>query len=134
MFPLSNYDPKIQPIDIWLLCVKNLTRVTKKSKKKNSVQNGKNKNMTTFQIVWSYPKKFLVVIRQKLRTANFFSDDHRNFENEDESWRFEVRNFCVLRENWSKVLTFNHSWVKNVDLNDMFQLCGMMFGYQALIS
>ena len=39
-----------------------------------SVQNGKNKNMTTFQIVWSYPKKILVVIRQKLRTANFFSD------------------------------------------------------------
>jgi len=39
-----------------------------------SGQNGKNKNMTTLQIVWSYPKKILVVIWQKLRTANFFPE------------------------------------------------------------
>ena len=73
------------------------------------MQYRKNKNMTTFQIVLSKPKKSLVVTRQKLRAAYFLHNEQYNFLYQVKSYCFTYRNFYDLSRVLRQVLTFNLS-------------------------
>ena len=68
--------------------------------------------MTTFRIVLSSPPKNLVVIRQKLRPANFFLGQSKNFLCRVTNDSFLGRNFWFLNQSLRHVLIFNLSPVK----------------------
>ena len=110
------------------------TRVTKKWKKTffgykiekiKTWRPSKSSKVIPKKFWWSYDKNCGLLI--------FFCDDHWDFENEVEIWWFGARNFYVLCEVWSKVLTFNDSSVQNIYLTDMLHLCGIMPGCHALL-
>ena len=81
------------------------------------------------------PSKKFGVYTTKIPIANFlFSWPPLRFLKWSQEWWFETRNFYVLSQFWRKVLTFNHSSVKNMYLINILHARGMISWCQVLLS